>query len=99
VFSSSSETDTKKCNCISTVLMEALQMLKFWLKKECLNFTKGGTMSQVDMFQDDNPDDILSCLTVEIGDKSVDEVIARIAAEMQLIYSDIHISHYTSTTM
>ncbi|OJA12305.1 hypothetical protein AZE42_10248 [Rhizopogon vesiculosus] len=41
VFSSSVETDTKKCNRISPSLMEALQMLKFHLKKEHLNFTRG----------------------------------------------------------
>ncbi|KIK26888.1 hypothetical protein PISMIDRAFT_42240, partial [Pisolithus microcarpus 441] len=38
VFSSSSETDTKKHNHIMPALMEALQMLKFSLKKECLDF-------------------------------------------------------------
>jgi hypothetical protein len=40
IFSSSSETDTKKRNRISPLLMEALQMLKFYLKKDRLNFTK-----------------------------------------------------------
>jgi hypothetical protein len=34
IFSSSSETDTKKRNSISPLLMEALQMLNFYLKKE-----------------------------------------------------------------
>ncbi|KIK26369.1 hypothetical protein PISMIDRAFT_50153, partial [Pisolithus microcarpus 441] len=41
VFSSSSETDTKKHNRIAPALMEALQMLKFGLKKERLDFTRG----------------------------------------------------------
>ncbi|KIK20175.1 hypothetical protein PISMIDRAFT_73321, partial [Pisolithus microcarpus 441] len=41
VFSSSSETDMKKHNRIAPALMEALQMLKFGLKKECLDFTRG----------------------------------------------------------
>ena len=36
VFSSSTETDTKKRNRISPALMEALQVLKFSLKKDCL---------------------------------------------------------------
>lgn len=40
VFSSSAETDTKKRNRISPVLMEALQMLKFALKRSHLNFTE-----------------------------------------------------------
>ena len=40
VFSSSSETDTKKRNHINGLLMEALQMLKFALKKDCLSTNK-----------------------------------------------------------
>ena len=36
VFSSSTETDTKKRNRISPALMEALQVLKFSLKKDRL---------------------------------------------------------------
>jgi hypothetical protein len=39
VFSSSAETDTKKRNRIKPELMEALQVLKFSLKKSRLNFT------------------------------------------------------------
>ncbi|KAG2066520.1 hypothetical protein BDR04DRAFT_964276, partial [Suillus decipiens] len=49
MFSSSSKTYTKKCNQISPHLMEALQMLKFTLKKEHLHFTKGWAASQKDM--------------------------------------------------
>jgi hAT family C-terminal dimerisation region len=41
MFSSAKETDTAKQNRISPVLMEALQLLKFSLKKECLNFMAG----------------------------------------------------------
>lgn len=41
VFSSAKETDTAKRNRISPTLMEALQLLKFSLKKERLNFIKG----------------------------------------------------------
>lgn len=41
VFSSAKETDTAKRNRISPMLMEALQLLKFSLKKERLNFTTG----------------------------------------------------------
>jgi len=39
IFSSSAETTTKRRNRISPVLMEALQMLKFHLKQDRLNFT------------------------------------------------------------
>src|SRR5260370_38691608 len=41
VFSSAKETDTLKRNRIHPVLMEALQTLKFSLKKERFNFTVG----------------------------------------------------------
>jgi hypothetical protein len=41
VFSSAKETDTAKRNWMSPMLMEALQLLKFSLKKERLNFTAG----------------------------------------------------------
>ena len=46
VFSSAKETDTAKRNRISPLLMEALQLLKFSLKKECLNFTAGWATSE-----------------------------------------------------
>jgi hypothetical protein len=46
VFSSSTESDTKYHNCMSPVLMEALQMLKFTFKKECLNFTLAWMIKQ-----------------------------------------------------
>ena len=39
IFLSSAETDTKKQNRIKPELMEALQILKFSLKKACLDFT------------------------------------------------------------
>ena len=39
VFSSSAETDSKKRNRLGPALMEALQILKFSLKKSHLDFT------------------------------------------------------------
>lgn len=56
VFSSSSETDTKKRNRLSATLMEALQMLKYDFKKQRLNFTMGVVLSQHDLL-DDEPDE------------------------------------------
>jgi len=49
VFSSAKETDTAKWNQISPVLMEALQLLKFSIKKECLNFMDGWSTSEAAM--------------------------------------------------
>jgi len=58
VFSSAKDTDTAKRNRISPVLMEALQMLKYSLKKEHLNFTEGWSTSA----------DIMSWVSVPTGD-------------------------------
>jgi hypothetical protein len=52
VFSSAKETDTAKRNQISPVLMEALQLLKFSLKKERLNFMAGWPTSEKAMSGD-----------------------------------------------
>jgi hypothetical protein len=67
IFSSSAETDTKKQNCISPLLMEALQMLKFHLKKERLNFTESWVTPESQMTKD-NPDaDLLDNLLGDVG--------------------------------
>ncbi|KAG1728222.1 hypothetical protein EDB19DRAFT_1575765, partial [Suillus lakei] len=49
IFSSSSDTFTKKRNHLSPYLMEVLQIMKFTLKKDRLHFTKGWAASQNDM--------------------------------------------------
>ena len=53
IFSSSTETDTKCCNRIGPVLMEALQMLKFERKKKQLDFTGGWALDYALLIQDD----------------------------------------------
>jgi hypothetical protein len=55
VFSSSAETDTKQRNRISPILMEALQMLKFSLNKEHLDFMSAWMVDRKEMSVD-NPD-------------------------------------------
>lgn len=55
IFSSSTETDMKQRNRISPPLMEALQMQKFMIKKECLNFIDSW-MAQEKQLVDDDPD-------------------------------------------
>ncbi|KIM87798.1 hypothetical protein PILCRDRAFT_63202, partial [Piloderma croceum F 1598] len=59
IFLSSAETDTKRRNHISPLLMEALQMLKFYLKKERLNFTAGWTTTEKQMMDDNADEDLL----------------------------------------
>ena len=62
IFSSSAETDTKRRNRISPLLMEALQMLKLHLKKDRLNFTAAWVTEEEQMV-DDHPDsDLLAGL-------------------------------------
>jgi hypothetical protein len=59
IFLSSAETDTQKRNCISLLLLEALQMLKFHLKKDQLNFTMSWITSEKQMVDDDPDKDLL----------------------------------------
>jgi len=49
IFSLAKETDTTKQNRMSPMLMEALQLLKFSLKKQHLNFMEGWLTSQAAM--------------------------------------------------
>lgn len=81
VFSSSAETDTKRRNRIHPILMEALQMLKFSLKQQRLNFMEGWAVSvdELEYYADDNEDtaDLLGRLTSESAEEAIgiDEVI------------------------
>lgn len=52
IFSSSAETDTKKRNRITPSLMEALQMLKYHLKKAQLDFSEDTTVNQWEVMDD-----------------------------------------------
>ena len=62
VFSSSAETDTKWRNRIGPLMMEALQMLKFHLKKSRLNFTEAWVTSENQIVYDDPDVDLLANL-------------------------------------
>jgi hypothetical protein len=78
VFSSSSETMTKRRNRISAPLLEALQLLKFGFKKERLDFSKGLLMEDdwVALFQDDVPD-VLSNILKPESDPAAIKVILK----------------------
>src|SRR6266404_7226706 len=72
VFSSVKETDTRKCNQIHPMLMEALQTLKFSFKKDRLNFSDGMMVAKKEMKKRLNKharDDLLSQLLT--GDHQV----------------------------
>jgi hypothetical protein len=49
VFSSAGETNTKHRNRMKPELMEALQMLKFMLKKKRLDFTEGWQITEAEL--------------------------------------------------
>lgn len=51
-FSSSAETDTVRRNRISPLLMEALQMYKFGLKTDFMNFTADIITPENDLLQE-----------------------------------------------
>jgi hypothetical protein len=64
--------------------MEALQMLKFFLKKDRLDFTKGWATSQKEMLTDVDDEDLLASIVAAnlAGDaltEAVDDVIGAIA--------------------
>jgi hypothetical protein len=85
VFSSAKETDTAKRNRMSPLLMEALQMLKYSLKKERLNFMDGwsdngcchglvaGAEWQLSSLFVGNPDTALDALLNNLGKYDDDE--------------------------
>ena len=84
VFSSSSETCTKKRNRLSPALLEMLQVLKFSFKKERLDFTKGWATSQKDMVdQTYNADsvDLLASAASSTGSCATDALLFAIAEE------------------
>jgi hypothetical protein len=80
VFSSSSETDTKKRNRIHPVLMEALQMLKFALKKDRLNFSRDWITAESSMIEHESEQDI-DLLALLLSDDKADDILDRIICD------------------
>ena len=86
VFLSSAKTMTKHWNHISLVLMEALQITKFFLKKDRLKFMEGLVTLQHEMRLDEDEDDILAWiidtnLNKEEVMQVVDDIIIMIAED------------------
>jgi hypothetical protein len=78
VFSSSAETDTKKRNRISPLLMESLQMLKYNLKKTRLNFTERYSLSEKELTDDAPEDDMLRKLLSDNFQDAMDRIMQSI---------------------
>jgi hAT family C-terminal dimerisation region len=81
VFSSSAETDTKRRNRISPMLMEALQTLKFHLKKEHLDFTAGWMTKEKQMVEDSPEVDLLQKVLQESSKDQLDSLDTIIQAD------------------
>ena len=75
VFSSAKETDTAKCNCISPVLMEAIQLLKFMLKKQRLDFVKGWVAPEEDTKEESKRDCDLGVLFTDKSGTAMDNML------------------------
>jgi hypothetical protein len=78
VFSSSAETDTKKRNRIKPELMESLQMLKYHLKKERLNFTEDWALSEKELIEDAPEEDMLHKLLGDNCQDAMDSIMRSI---------------------
>lgn len=83
VFSSSAETDTRRRNRISSLLMEALQMLKFYFKKERLNFTKDWAVTEKEMTEVDQELDLLAKLFEGNYQDGLDRVLQAINSDSE----------------
>jgi len=79
VFSSAKETDTNKRNRMSAMLMEALQLLKFSLKKEQLSCMRGWSTPEAAMLgsvsQESQPTHDLATLLVDDPERAVDNML------------------------
>jgi len=75
IFSSAKETDTVKQNHMSPLLMEALQLLKFALKKQHLDFIDGWAMPKMAMSRRSEPDCDLGTLFTKDPDATVDDIL------------------------
>lgn len=91
VFSSSSETDTKKRNRISPLLMESLQMLKYHYKKQRLDFSQNSVVSLWDVM--DNPEEPAQADRTTLNDledtrDAIDKIIEAVERE-EVAYDEL----------
>lgn len=97
VFSSSSETDTKKRNRINGLLMEVLQMLKFALKRDRLSVNERfpNTVENDMVYEDLTPvyttgpsPNILSKLVDTIGRNEMQNILDRAIAATEPVNNE-----------
>jgi hAT family C-terminal dimerisation region len=89
-FSSSAETDTKKHNCMGPILMECLQMIKFAIKKECLDLTSGLLTAKFDMLDKENPGDMHYWLVCSVATEKMSWTRSlKLHADSTTLFSDL----------
>ena len=81
-FSSSAETDTTRCNQISPVLMEALQMLKHTFNSSSIDFTADLLTAESELAMDTDVD-LLANLMAASGDLMRENAMDRIVIEIE----------------
>ncbi|KAI5999086.1 hypothetical protein EDD15DRAFT_2363112 [Pisolithus albus] len=82
IFLSSAETDTKKQNRISPMLMEALQLLKFSLKQDRFHFTRHWGTMENEMVRDWDREDALGAFVMSQvnGNKAMSAILNMMAS-------------------
>jgi hypothetical protein len=92
VFSSAKETDTPKRNRIHPMLMEALQMLKFSLKKDrqSISFTDGWKTAEAEMMETQRvtEEDLLARLLTGDHQATTDALLKIFDDEEEQVESD-----------
>jgi hypothetical protein len=66
-FSSSAETDTNRRNCVSPNLMEVLQIIKYSIWNDLVDFTAGGSATKKDLTSCHTSEDLLTQLIHTAG--------------------------------
>ena len=83
VFSSSARTDTKQRNRLDNFMMEALQILKFFLRNERASFTEGWRTQEGQMTEDSPEEDLLQMVLRYQDDGQQWDAIVRAIVESE----------------
>jgi hypothetical protein len=81
-FSSSAETDTNRRNRISPNIMEALQILKYSIRNDLIDFTSGGFAMEKDLIFNYTSQDLLAQLAQTTGDGLREDIVDKILQDL-----------------
>ena len=79
-FSSSAETDTNRRNRTSPSLMEALQILKYSVRSDLIDFTSGNVVTENDLTSH-TPEDLLAQLA-RVADDQREDIMDKILQDL-----------------